>query len=107
MSDIYNGRLVCDGYGNLLADEGDRAGDPVAYHEGSFVFLQPGELSHNDRHHSQFADVVGTTDETADQEGNEHHFGPTEDDPHRDGLKFGPDKIEAKITSHTDAWKGQ
>jgi len=102
---IYNGRMECDGNGNLLAGEGEHAGFPIAYHDGSFVFVQPGEPSHNDRHHQRFAqsqrpggefsDVIdGTVDESmipvngdrslinTDETTNAHHFGVLEDDPH-------------------------
>lgn len=104
-SGIYNGRLEADGDGNLLASEGEFAGFPVAYHDGSFIFVQPGELSHNERHHVQFAQsmqlngetsdlIGGTVDESQIPEGgdptlinvgdgvNEHHFSPSMDDPH-------------------------
>lgn len=118
MSEYYVGRLACDGYGNLLADEGDRAGDPVAYDEGKFVFLKPGEDSHNERHHAQFVDIEGTTDDSAGSPddptpGQEHHWGPTEDDahyaagyPNNTRLRFDPDKVAAKITGHTEAYNG-
>lgn len=117
MSDIYSGRLVCDGYGNLLADEGERAGEPVALHEGSYVFLQPGEPSHNARYEERALEIVATQDadenapgyagtESSPTEGNEHHFGVTEDDPHVSGPIFDPDKVAAKVTGHTDAYKG-
>jgi hypothetical protein len=117
MSDIYSGRILADGFGNMLADEGDRAGEPIAYHDGSFVFIQPGEKSHNARHSTNTAEIVGTQTEDEDApgyagdpgnptEGNEHHFGVDPDDPHADGLIFDPDKISARITGHTDAYKG-
>ena len=112
-SDICHGRLVTDGYGNLLADEGDRAGDPVAYHEGSYVFLNPGEPSHNERHHGQYAVVTATVDESMTddpelvnvEEGgeNEHHF--TQPDPDNP-VPVDPDAVSAKTSGHTDAYKG-
>lgn len=88
LSDEYVGRMVADGNGNLLADEGDRAGHPIAWDEDDeiFVFLKPGEPSHNERHHKQFADVQGTQSVDPDlpgyagpsaeeaTEGNEHHW---------------------------------
>lgn len=98
--DIYHGHLVADGRDNLLADEGDRKGEPVAYHDGSFIFLKPGEPSHNKRHHQQYAGVAATTEEDA------HHNGVTEDDPHYDGLTFLPDKVAEKLTGHTEAYRG-
>src|SRR5215831_15779143 len=91
---IYHGRLMADGQGNLLADEstlnpdtgeaeyGENHGKPVAYHEGSYVFLKKGEDSHNKRHEQNVAEFAGTTDAT--NEGEEHHEGPLEDDPHYD-----------------------
>lgn len=112
---IYSGRLMCDGYGNLLADEGPHAGEPVAYHEGSYVFLEVGEPSHNDRHHESFAVIDGTTDEG--ETGQEHHLVAQPDDPHYEEgvtdergnltntrLRFSPDKQAATETGHTDAY---
>lgn len=114
MSDIYHGRLSCDGNGNLLADEGDRAGFPVAAHEGSYVFVQAGEPSHNARHHQQFVGMESTVDESmtddpslvnvSDSE-NQHHFGVLDDDPHRDGLVFDADAVAATATGHTEAYR--
>lgn len=114
MSSIYHGRLVCDGDGNLLADEGDQKGYPVKYHEGSFVFVQPGEASHNETHESNVLPAISATvdasmtdDETLVNayEGGEnaHHFDqPNPDEPpHKD-----PDAVAAKVTGHTDAYKG-
>lgn len=117
MSDNYVGRLACDGYGNLLADEGPREGEPVAYDNGSYVFVQPGEKSHNERHHQNYVDVEGTNDETAGTQdsptaGQEHHWGPLEDDAHYSAnaprntrLRFDADKLAARVTSHTEAYK--
>lgn len=112
---IYHGRLVTDGYGNLLADEGPDQGEPVKYHDGSYIFLQPGELSHNETYHEQFKAVDGTRDAsmTDDEDlinaggehGNMHHFEVQEEDPHYNGLRFGPDAQESKISGHTDAYK--
>ena len=160
MSGTYEGRLMCDGYGNLLADESRRVGEkeitltdddgealldanqqvisvkvpifkfgkdhgkPVAFHEGSYVFLNSGDDSHNERHHENFAEISGTQhdDETAPHyagtadspaEGREHHFGVLEDDPHYDAeaegntrLRFDADKVAATVTGHTSAYKG-
>jgi hypothetical protein len=121
---IYHGRLVTDGEGNLLADEGDYAGFPVAFHDGSYVFLGPGEASHNARHHQQFAEMTGTVDASmtddpdlvnADDVTNRHHFGVLEDDPHYDpdpnsrtGTKpsLEPDAISAIASGHTDGYTG-
>jgi len=120
--DTYSGRLVADGRGNLLADEGPRKGEPVAYDEGQYIFVAPREPSHNDRHHQQFAGVAGTVDEsmtddpelvnaTPDGE-NAHHFGVLEDDPHYDpeadnGTRLNnlPDAQAIKASGHTEGYK--
>lgn len=110
---IYHGRLVADGEGNLLADEGDNKGMPVAFHEGSYVFLKPGEQSHNERHEqNKLEPTTGTIDESMTDdtslvnayEGGEnaHHFEPPLDEP----AKKDPDAMAAKITGHTDAYMG-
>jgi hypothetical protein len=107
MSTFYEGRLECDGYGNMLAGEGDKKGYPVAYHEGNFVFLNPGDASHNDRNHKQFAEIVGTQDEDPDAPGyvskddkdNQHHFDDPNGQPSK--LSFHPDAIAPRVTSHT------
>lgn len=97
---IYNGRMQADGEGNLLASEGEYAGYPIAYHDGSYVFVQPGEKSHNERHHQRFAQsavvggavetISGTVDSSmtddpdlinSDETTNPHHFGTLETDP--------------------------
>lgn len=109
----YIGRMVCDGEGNLLADEGERAGYPIAYDEDSdtFVFIKQGEPSHNERHHKQFAGIVGTQDVDPDlpgyagtkdkpTKGNEHHF-----DAHP-GHKQDPDSIAKLTGGHTHQHKG-
>lgn len=121
----YSGRLVCDGNGNLLAGEGDREGEPVAYDDGQYVFLDPDEPSHNERHHKKFAGVVLTQTQDESQpgyagtknkptKGNEHHFKVAEDDAHYSNnsnsdaqvsLKFHPDKVGERVTSHTEAYK--
>jgi hypothetical protein len=113
----YVGRMVCDGNGNLLADEGEQAGDPIAYDENTdtFVFIGPDEPSHNERHHLQFAQTTPTQSDDPDfpgyagedaenaTEGNEHHFstGATEEL----GIKQLPDK-QARLTGgHTNQHK--
>lgn len=108
---IYHGHLVCDGNGNLLADEGPHKGHPVAYHEGSFVFVQKGEPSHNERHHQNTLDMTptqhldssmpgyaGTQEEPT--EGNEHHWMVTDGTTSQT-----PDAVSETATGHTDAWK--
>lgn len=119
---FYRGRLACDGQGNLLADEGEYAGYPVAFHDGSYVFVQPGEPSHNDRHHKQFTEpITGTVDESmtddpdlvnADSTTNAHHFETQPDDPHYDEeasnktrVKQNPDSLSRYMTGHTESWK--
>jgi hypothetical protein len=113
--ETYTGRLVADGQGNLLADEGPRAGEPVAFDEGQYIFVAPGEPSHNERHHQQFVEATGTVDESmtddpelvnANENENTHHFGVLEEDPHHDGVKYDDDRIAAKITGHTEAYRG-
>lgn len=119
---IYHGRLMADGQGNLLADEstldaatgdatyGENHGKPVAYHEGSYIFLKKGEDSHNKRHSAgETLEVAGTTD--ASNPGEEHHEVPASDDPHVDdegnvSLMFDPDSVAATVTGHTDAYSG-
>jgi hypothetical protein len=145
---IYHGRLMCDGQGNLLADEserisdremsvydengqpvlgpggrdltvhlpifryGDNHGRPVAMHEGSYVFINAGDKSHNERYHQQFVEFAGTTDES--NEGEAHHLAPSKDDPHFDPdtenntrLRFSPDTVAMSETGHTDAYEGK
>lgn len=113
----YHGRLVCDGYGNLLADEGEDAGLPVAAAEdGTYVFVQPGEPSHNERHEKNTVGMFSTQDEDPDQpgyagtkkepvEGAGHHWDPLDSDPHLHGLRFDPDRVAVTITGHTEAYK--
>lgn len=117
MSDNYVGRLACDGYGNLLADEGERAGEPVAYSDGSYVFLEPGDKSHNEQYHKNYVDIEGTNSETAGSPenptaGQEHHWGVLESDPHYSSstdnntkLRFDADKLAVRVSSHTEAYK--
>lgn len=130
-TEVYEGRLVADGSGNLLADEGDRAGEPVTYDKESdnFRFLKPGEPSHNDQHHENFVGMVmtqtvdpdlpgyaGTADKPT--EGHEHHFAPLADDPHYEEgatdsegrvthtrTKQLPDAVARKISGHTHQHK--
>lgn len=122
-SGTYSGRLVADGNGNLLADEGEHAGLPVAFEDGQFVFVQPGEPSHNARHHENEVGVVITQHQDPEQpgyagtedsptEGHEHHFGPTEDDPHYDpnatnntNLVQLPDEHARWLSGHTDGYR--
>jgi hypothetical protein len=110
--DTYTGRLASDGHGNLLADEGPRAGEPVAYDEGQYIFVGAGEPSHFERHHKQYAVTTGTVDESmtddpdlvnvTDDE-NTHHFGVAEGEPEP---RFDDDRIAVKVTGHTEAYRG-
>lgn len=119
---IYHGTLWTDGEGNLLAGEGEFEGYPVAFHEGSYVFVQPGEPSHNERYHQQFVEFSGTVDESmtddpglvnaGGEHGNMHHFEIQEDDPHYDPdaenktrVKTLPEKTANTITGHTEAYR--
>jgi len=125
---FYRGRLASDGDGNLLADEGEYQGYPVAYHEGNFVFVQPGELSHNQRHHKNYVQPNPTVDTSmtddaslvnADESTNAHHFGIQSDDLHYEEgatdsqgrvtntrIQNIPDAIAPRATGHTDAYVG-
>lgn len=121
MDGIYHGRLACDGNGNLLADEGEHAGMPVAYHEGSYVFVQAGEQSHNDRHHTgSFLSFGSTVDESmtddpslvnATRETQPHHWEVQPDDAHYDPdapnltrPRLLADAQAAVTSSHTEAY---
>lgn len=102
---------------------------PVAAHDGSYVFLAPGEPSHNDRHEENRLVVDPTqdvdpelpgfagNDDAEGVPGTEHHFGALPDDPHySEGVtdekgvvtntlaKHDPDSVAAKVTGHTDAY---
>jgi len=127
----YSGRLVCDGDDNLLASEGDWEGHPVAFHEGSYVFVQPGEPSHNQRHQQNVLVVNGTVSAedlqnpeviaelerrgaSTDPADHKHHEPGyiEEDDPHYHPtapnnikLLVHPDAISPMVTSHTEAYK--
>jgi hypothetical protein len=128
---IYHGLIWTDGNGNLLAYDatfdpttgeetpGPNHGRPIAYHEGSYIFLNPGEPSHNERHSVNVLEVDGTVDASmtddeslvnADSTENAHHFAVQEDDPHYDpdapnGVKL--TSLSAReadtFTGHTDA----
>lgn len=111
-TEVYSGRLVADGQGNLLADEGDRAGDPVAHIDGQYKFLKKDDLSHNEMHHQNFA-LVGNTNNYTESDfgtaenpapGFEHHFEVQLNDPHFNGLSAYPDKVAPKKTGHTEAY---
>lgn len=140
-SGIYHGRLKCDGSGNLLADESKLVGyktvivehdeldepveiqvpmfkygknhdRPVAYHDGSYIYLKDGEDSHNERHHQAFAEFAGTTD--AGNKGEAHHLEAQEGDPHYEAtaprktrLRYDKDDVAATMTGHTDAYKDE
>jgi hypothetical protein len=108
MPEKYEGRLASVGDGNLMADEGPRAGEQVAYDEGQFIFVEPGEPSHFDRHHKQFAEFTGTVDESmtddpdlvnASPDENPHHF--SSDPP----VGQDDDRVSPYLSSHTEAYK--
>lgn len=128
---IYHGLIWTDGNGNLLAYDatidpttgeeipGPNHGRSIAFHEGSYVFLNPGDPSHNDRHGTNVLEVTGTVDSSmtddetlvnADETQNQHHFGVQEDDPHYDAdapngvrlTSLSPRDAEM-LTGHTDA----
>lgn len=114
----YRGRLVCDGNGNLLADEGDWKGSPVAWShgDGNFQFVADGGESHNQMHHRAVKVMQGTTEESP----HHHQAPPTDAHYAADGgrvdertgqptfvrVKWDPDEIAAKVTGHTDAYTG-
>ena len=123
---IYHGLMWTDGNGNLLAYDmsedgmlGPNHGRSIAFHDGSYIFLNPGEPSHNDRHGVNVLEVVGTVDESmtddetlvnADSTENAHHFGIQEDDAHYDpdapnGIRLTSlsEKEAETFTGHTDA----
>jgi hypothetical protein len=125
-----SGELVLDENGNALqvvvpiVKYGKNHGKPVAEHEGSYVFVQKGEPSHNERHHERFTDEIsGTVDESmTDDETlvnvtkteNQHHFGVQEDDPNYNAdapnglqVKLLPDSVSATQTGHTEAWRDE
>lgn len=133
-----NGEPVEDADGNQvtvtvpLVRYGKNHGRPVAHDTKTdkFFFIEAGEPSHNERHHKQNVDLVGTQDQVPEDpgyagtkdkptKGNEHHFGVLEDDPHyakgatdsqsrvtNTKLKFDADKAAAKASSHTHQHKG-
>lgn len=103
---IYKGRLQVDD-GDLQAGEGEHQGKSVAFHEGSFVFVNDGEENHNERHARAIAVITGSVEEDP------HHTGPTEDDahfmpgaPNNTRIRFDRDSVAAKVTGHTEAYKG-
>lgn len=112
--ETYSGRLASDGQGNLIADEGPRAGEQVAYDEGQFIYVAKGEPTHYQRHHQNYTEMTGTVDESmtddpelvnVSEDENQHHFGVQRDDPHYDGVQVDDDRIAAVITGHTEAYK--
>jgi hypothetical protein len=109
MSEVYEGRMVADGYGNLLADEGDHKGDPVAYDNGKYVFVEAGEPSHNARHEKNVLEMHATQDVDPDLdgyagtqnnpvEGAEHHWEVGEPN------NYEADNASAKGSGHTAAY---
>lgn len=108
MPDTYTGRLACDGDGNLLADDGQ----PVAHdpQQGAYVYVTPGEPSHNERHHKNYVPTTVTSEPLYNAAGelvypgDPHHDAPTPDDPHFAGLLFHSDEDGPVQTSHTGAY---
>lgn len=122
----YRGRLVTDGLGNLLADDGPWAGYGVFHNidEGHYEFVEPGGLSHNQRHHHRVVGISPTTSGNAELEiqADPHHERPTDDDAHfasdggswhpKRGWSFTrtrsqPDEVAPFLTGHTDAYVGR
>jgi hypothetical protein len=106
----YSGRLEFnpdtgfheDGEGNSVVtrDEGK-----------TWHYATDEDVSHIARYSKRFLNVdttanavVGLTEEEARAQ-HPHHFEPTDDDPHKDGLLHDPDIVAEKITSHTEAYK--
>jgi hypothetical protein len=56
---VYVGRMAANGDGHLVAEEGPRKGEFVAWDEDvqGFVFVKKGTQTHNVRWHQQFAHV--------------------------------------------------
>lgn len=56
---FYEGRMAANGEGHLIAEEGPRKGEFIAWDRGAeaFVFVLEGEQTHNVRHHGQYAHV--------------------------------------------------
>ena len=58
---VYSGQVAADGEGNLIAEEGDQAGEFIVWaedndsEEGHYEYVMKGEQSHNERYHQQFA----------------------------------------------------
>lgn len=152
LSDVYEGRLVADGNGNLLAYDARRVGtrtvvvhdvdgEPILDGEGKevvlevpvmkfgknhnkpvvhdtekdeYVFLKPGEPSHNEQHHQNFVGIDVTQhldpeapgyaglDEDHPTEGHEHHWTKPEDFP---PMEQHPDNVAARISGHTHQHK--
>lgn len=116
-SGVYRGRLVGDGLGNLLADEGTHKGAHVVYMTDAagarYEFVEPGGATHWQTHHNRVVEVEGTT------ELDPHHINPVPTDAHyaEDGgrknaagkpsytrITSHPDKIAPIQTGHTDAY---
>ena len=110
----YTGRLVCDGEGHLFAQENGRE---VAYdaETDSFVYVRPGDPSHNQRHERRRLVIEGTTPEqyAAGDPAHAHHYEPLPNDAHAvgDGTRktqvvFNSDVDSPTAASHTDV-RGQ
>jgi len=129
MAETKSGRLVTDGEGRLYIQPTDKKGavqqgihdddgnlltdlTEVRWDEqaGGYVEVTDGQ-SHNDVHSQNVLEpMTGTAGTLYDESGNlvyegdAHHEGPLEDDPHAGGLLTDPDEIAPVATSHTEAY---
>lgn len=129
-----NGNKVFDESGDQasitipVSDYGPEHGFPVALTEaGTYDFLKPGDLSHNQQYHKQFVTpLVPTQDKDPESPGYagtkespnpgfEHHWETLPDDAHYDSdaddnlftkIVNGPDIQQRLATGHTEAYAG-
>lgn len=112
-----------------ILDVGPSHGLPVAAHDGSYVFVSPGDPSHNERHQQNVLGLDPTqdvdpelpgfagNDEADGIEGTAHHFGVLPDDPHyqegatnarglvnNTNARLDPDSVAHLVTGHTAAY---
>lgn len=106
----YSGRLAADGNGGLFECLDDNTlGREVAWDPDteSYIFVDEGAPSHNDRHGTAFADIHGSTEDdphhTAIEESDAHY---AKGAPNNTRIRFDPDHIAAKVTGHTEAYVG-
>ncbi len=100
-TEAYHGRLVCDGDGNLLADEGKKKGKPVAFdHEtGGYIYIADGALSHNERHANGNVPQISGTGFKVEQ-----HTGEYDDDG-MPIMETVPEEGDPTVTGHTEAYR--